>query len=156
MIFLHIFLGILWFIVISIYSILCGIHIRQQFFRAIIVVLLGLSVLLCYFAFSEIIFFILTILELIPYIIWEHYEVYLKSDKFKPSKFIKRFYSWIFVKNEDVLINLVFPKFLTYFVVLIISTNRKFRSLLPGITNAISLGVDVDVENNDGIVSIHI
>ncbi|MDD2890092.1 MAG: hypothetical protein PHE49_05565 [bacterium] len=152
MIFLHIFLGILWFIVISIYSILCGIHIRQQFFRAIIVVLLGLSVLLCYFAFSEIIFFILTILELIPYIIWEHYESYIRKHTFKPGRFIKYFCSWIFVKNEGTLISFVFPKFLTYFVVLIISTSRKFRSLLPSITQ----GIDIDVESKDEIVSIHI
>ncbi|MFA5033554.1 MAG: hypothetical protein WC614_11115 [bacterium] len=60
------------------------------------------------------------------------------------------------MKNEDALISFVFPKFLTYFVVLILSANRKFRSLLPGITNAISLGVDIDLESKDGIVSIHI
>jgi hypothetical protein len=156
MIFLRIFLGIIWFIISVVYCILCSVHINKQFFRFVSIAFLGLSVLLSYFAFPVIIFFTFTLLQLLSYILWEHFETYITRHTFNPGRLIKHFCSWIFVKNEDALISFVFPKFLTYFVVLILSANRKFRSLVPGITNAISLGVDIDVESNDGIVSIHI
>lgn len=152
MIILKILLGIVWFVFAFLYCILCGIHIRIGFLRIGVLLFLGLSVLLSYFVFPKMIFLILTGIGLVFYIYWESYESYIKKHNFRPNKFIKCFCSWIFVKERNNIVSIVFPRFLTFFVVSILSMNLQFRQLLLGV----SKGIDIEVEDEDKTVSIHI
>lgn len=111
MIVLKIFLGILWFLVVFLYCILCGVHIKQAVFRVAVLLFLGLSVLLSYFVFPKIVFLSLSGVGVFFYILWEFYEAHLRKYGFKPNKFIKHFCSWIFIREEGNLISIVFPNF---------------------------------------------
>lgn len=153
MIVLQIILGIIWFLVVLTSWVFCGLHIgKQKVFRIMALVFLGLAVFLSYFVFPRIMFLSLNIPGLIFYGIWNYYQLHLKHVSFlNSSKFARSFCSWIFIKEEDVLISLVFPRFLIYFAVLILSVKRRFRPFLQGIG-----GIDIDVQSKDTIVSIHV
>lgn len=152
MIVLKIFLGIIWAIVVIIYSILCGLHIKQlKLIRIIILAFLGFLVFIAYFVFPKIIWLSLCILGLILYAYWEHREVNLTSTNFNPSQFSRAFEGWIFIKDGNDLIYMTFPKFLKYLVIAILSISKRFRPFLKS-----KRSIEIEVQSENEIISIHI
>jgi hypothetical protein len=97
------------------------------------------------------VFLILTILGLLLYVQWERREAHPGSVEFSPSRFVRASCSWIVVKQEDVLIRLVFPRLLTRVITLVLSIHPRFRPFIGGIG-----GTEIEVESKDEYVSIHI
>lgn len=155
MIVLRIFLGIIWFFITLICFTLCGIHIQKmKAMRILASIFLGLSILLSYFTFPVITFLIMSVLELLLYVLYA-----CSQAQNARGKLPEKFWSWIFVKEEDVMVSLVFPIFLIRLVIFpilwIISIKKKFRPIIFPLLK--SLGkIDIEVETKDAIVSIHI
>jgi hypothetical protein len=152
MIVLRVFLGMIWAVVALVYWILCGLHIEQpKVIRSIALGSLGLCIFLSYFAFPVEAFLVLTVLELLLYVRWERQEAHPGFVEFRPSRFVRANCSWIVVKQEDVLIKLVFPRFLTRLITLVLSIHPKLRPLVGGFG-----GTEIEVQSKDEYVSIHI
>ncbi len=152
MIILRIFLGIIWSILFLVYCILCGVHIREfKGMRFVILGFIGGCLFFSFFAFPRLVFLILTVLEVILYFVWEYKNFHYRVEKFSYNKLQKMFFSWVYISNEEVRINLIFPKPLTYLVILIVSAIKsEFKGLLK------AGGTEIEIDGEEGYINIYI
>ena len=152
MIILRIFLGIIWSILFLVYCILCGVHIREfKGMRFVILGFIGGCLFFSFFAFPIIVFLILTVLEAVLYLVWEYKNSHHRVKKFRPNKLQKMLFSWVYISNEDVIINLIFPKPLTYLIIFIVSAIKPdFKGLLK------AGGTEIEIDGEEGYINIYI